>query len=85
MVSPTSKLNCLYYLTLLGLVSVHFSSVSQLCPILCGPMDHMESSVPGFPVCHQLPELTQTHVHRVSDAIQLSHPRSSILFYSNTQ
>ena len=51
--------------------SVQFSSVTQLCLILCDPMD---SSMPGFPVHHQLPELIQTHVHRVSDAIQPSHP-----------
>ena len=49
-------------------------SVSQLCPTLCDPMD---CSTPGFPVHHQLPEPTQTHVHRVSDAIQPSHPLSS--------
>ena len=41
-------------------VSVQFSSVAQLCPTLCDPMD---CSTPGFPVPHQLPELTQTHVH----------------------
>ena len=41
-------------------VSVQFNSVSQLCPTLC---DHMDCSTPGFPVYHQLPELTQTHVH----------------------
>ena len=51
-----------------------FSSVFQLCPTLCDPMD---CSTPGFPVHHQLPELTQTHVHPVGDAIQLSHPLSS--------
>ena len=51
-----------------------FCSVSQLCPILCNPMD---CSMPGFPVRHQLPELTQTHVHWVGDAIQPSHPLSS--------
>ena len=50
---------------------IQFSSVSQLCPILCDPMD---CSMPGFSVHHQLPELTQTHVHWVSDAIQPSHP-----------
>ena len=50
-----------------------FSSVTQSCPILCDPMD---CSTPGFPVHHQLPELTQTHVHGVSDAIQPSHPLS---------
>ena len=55
-------------------VSVQFSSVSQLCPTLCDPMNH---STPGLPVHHQLPEFTQTDVHRVSDAIQPSHPLSS--------
>ena len=48
-----------------------FTSVSQLCPTLCDPMNH---SMPGFPVHHQLPESTQTHVHWVGDAIQPSHP-----------
>ena len=51
-----------------------FSSITQLCPILCDPMNH---SMPGLPVHHQLLEFTQTHVHRVSDAIQSSHPLSS--------
>ena len=50
--------------------SVQFNSVVQLCPTLCDPMNY---STPGFPVHHQLPEFTQTHVHRVGDAIQLSH------------
>ena len=54
--------------------SVQFSSVTQSCPTLCDPMNH---SMPGLPVHHQLPEFTQTHVHRVSDAIQPSHPLSS--------
>jgi len=49
-------------------------SVAQSCLTLCDPMNH---STPGLPVHHQLPELTQTHVHRVSDAIQPSHPLSS--------
>ena len=49
-------------------------SLSQSCLTLCDPMD---CSTPGLPVHHQLPELTQTHVHRVSDAIQPSHPLSS--------
>ena len=49
-------------------------SVTQLCPTLCDPMNR---STPGLPVHHQLPEFTQTHVHRVSDAIQPSHPLSS--------
>ena len=51
-----------------------FSLVAQLCLTLCHPMD---CSTPGFPVHHQLLELDQTHVHRVSDAIQPSHPLSS--------
>ena len=54
--------------------SVQFSSVARLCPTLCDPMNH---STPGLPVHHQLPEFTQTHVHRVGDAIQPSHPLSS--------
>ena len=54
--------------------SVQFSSVAQLCPTLCDPMNH---STPGLPVHHQLPEFMQTHVHRVSDAIRPSHPLSS--------
>ena len=49
-------------------------SVTHCCPTLCDPMDR---SMPGFPVHHQLPELAQTHVHWVSDAIQQSHPLSS--------
>ena len=49
-------------------------SVTQLCLTLCDPMNR---SMPGLPVHHQLPEFTQTHVHRVSDAIQPSHPLSS--------
>ena len=55
-------------------ISGQFSSVTQLCPTLCDPMN---SSTPGLPVHHQLPEFTQTHVHQVSDAIQPSHPLSS--------
>ena len=51
-----------------------FSSVAQSCPTLCDPMNR---STPGLPVHHQLPEFTQTHVHRVGDAIQPSHPLSS--------
>ena len=56
------------------LAHIQFSSVSQSCPTLCDPMNH---STPGLPVHHQLPEFTQTHVHRVSDAMQPSHPLSS--------
>ena len=54
--------------------SVQFCSVTQSCPTLCDPMN---CSKPGLPVHHPLPEFTQTHVHRVGDAIQLSHPLSS--------
>ena len=49
----------------------HISSVAQLCPTLCDPMNR---STPGLPVHHQLLEFTQTYVHQVSDAIQTSHP-----------
>ena len=55
-------------------VQVQFSSVTQLCTTLCDPMN---CSMPGLPVHHQLPEFTQTHVHRVGDAIQPSHALSS--------
>ena len=51
-----------------------FSSVAQSCLTLCDPMNR---STPGFPVHHQLPEFIQSHVHRVGDAIQPSHPLSS--------
>ena len=54
--------------------SVQFSSVAQSCLTLCDPMNHR---TPGLPVHHQLPEFTQTHVHRVGGAIQPSHPLSS--------
>ena len=67
----------LYY-SLLNIISkellFQFSAVTQLCPTLCDPID---CSTPGFPVHHQLPELAQTHVYRVGDAIQPSHPLSS--------
>ena len=53
-----------------------FSSVAQSCPTLCDPMNH---STPGLSVHHHLPEFTQTHVHRVSDAIQPSPPCHSLL------
>jgi len=66
---------------------VQFSSVAQSCQTLCNPMNRR---TPGLPVHHQLPEFTQTHVHRVSDAIQPSHPLlllppipPSIRFFSN--
>ena len=57
-------------------VIIQFSSVTQECPTLCDPMN---CSTPGLPVHHHLPEFTQTHVHRVCDAIQPSHPGSSLL------
>ena len=55
---------------------MQFSSVAQSCLTCCNPMNH---STPGLPVHLQLPEFKQTHVHRVSDAIQPSHPLSSPL------
>ena len=53
---------------------IQFSSVTQSCLTLCDPRD---CSTPFFPVRHQLPELTQTHVHQVGTVIQPSHPLSS--------
>ena len=53
---------------------VQFSSVAQSCLTFCDPMD---CSMPGFPFNQQLPELAQTHVHQIGDAIQPSHPLSS--------
>ena len=55
-------------------MTVQLSSVTQSRLTLCDPMD---CSMPGLPDHHQLPELAQTHVHRVSDAIQSSHPMSN--------
>ena len=55
-------------------VAIQFSPVAQSRPNLCDPMSR---STPGLPVHHQLPEFTKTHFHRVSDAIQPSHPLSS--------
>ena len=55
--------------------SVQFSSVAQSCLTLWDPMN---CSTPGLPVHHQLPEFTQTHAHRISDAIQPSHPLSPL-------
>ena len=66
--------------------SVQFSSIAQWYPTLCNPIN---CSTPGFPVHHQFPEVTQTSVHRVGDAIQLSHsllpPSSSALNLSQHQ
>ena len=71
-VSPISEImqflsSCDWLISL----SIIFSVSVQLRPALCGPMD---CSTPGLPVHHQLPELTQTRVHQVGDAIQPSHP-----------
>ena len=60
-----------YECKVFGQRMVQFSSVAQSCPTLCDPMN---CSTPGLPVQHQLPEFTQTQDHRVSDAIQPSHP-----------
>ena len=75
--SSEAKLQDLYFPDSLAararvVASVQFSSVTQSCPTLCDPMI---CSTPGLPVHHQL-QFTQTRVHRVSDAIQLSHPLS---------
>ena len=69
-----SSLTCLAAILPLQFSSVQFSSVTQSCPTLCNPVN---CSTPGLPVHHQHPEFTQTHVHRISDAIQPSHPLSS--------
>ena len=63
-----------YGIHLLTSLTIEFSLVTLPCLTLCDPMD---CGIPHFPVHHQLPELAQTHVHRVSDAIQLSHSLSS--------
>ena len=55
-------------------IGIQFSSVAQFCLTLCDPMNR---STPGLPVHNQLPDSTQTHVHQVNDANQLSHPLSS--------
>ena len=64
---------CSAFFNSAALTSIQSSSVAQSCPTHCDPMKH---SMSGLPVHHQLPEFTQTHVHRVRDAIQPSHPRS---------
>ena len=67
--------NLVYWTSYLTSPTTHqFSSITQSCPTL---WDLMDWSTPGLPVHHQLPELTQTHVHLVGDAIQPSHPLSS--------
>ena len=65
---------CRLCLSCLSSPSVQFSSITQSCLTLCNRID---CSMPGFPVHHQLPELAQTHVHQVGDAIQPSQPQSS--------
>ena len=83
MLSSRSHLSLNFSLTSVGLtyalpnhfdLSVQFNSVAQSCLTLCDPTNH---STPGLPVHHQLPEFTQTHVHRVGDAIHPSYPLSS--------
>ena len=61
-------------LTVVKCKEYQLSSVTQSCPTLCDPINCITS---GLPVYHQLPELTQAHVHRISDAIQASHLLSS--------
>ena len=73
-ISVFNLMKCIVYIEIHEEDSVQFSAVAQSCPTLCDPMN---SSTPGLPVHHQLPEFTQTHVHRVCDAIQPSHPLSS--------
>ena len=73
-VKPVNKTAKRYYIQQPLVTQAKFSSVAQSCPTLCNPMN---CSTPGLPVHHQLLEFTQTHVHRVSDAIQPSHPLSS--------
>jgi len=70
----TPKQNNTYSCTIEQWVKVCLSSVTQSCLTLCDPMNR---STPGLPVHHQLPGFTQTHVYRVGDAIQASHPLSS--------
>ena len=64
----------LWFYTIEQSFNDQFNSVAQSCPTLCDPMNR---STPGLPVHHHLPEFTQTHVHRVRDTIQPSHPLSS--------
>ena len=71
------RIDCLDLLAVQGTLKSllqQIRSVTQLCLTLCDPMN---CRTPGLPVHHQLPEFTQTHAHRVSDAIQPSHPLSS--------
>ena len=65
--------HCLQEFPVEPVESCCYCSVTQYCLTLCNPTD---CTTPGLPVHHQLPEFTQTHVHRVGDAIQPSHPLS---------
>ena len=73
-----SSLIQLYYLMFPEQLYNQFSSVTQSCPTLCNPLNR---SMPGLPVHHQLPEFTQTHVYRLADSIQPSHPLSSLSYH----
>ena len=73
---PLSRLCLSFLVSTMGDNNQSVSSVAQSCLTLCDPMNR---STPGLPVHHQLPEFTQTHVHRVGDAIQPSHPLSTLL------
>ena len=75
MLAIKGKVKQCHHFTWWEVSSVQFSSVTQSCPTLFDPMNH---STPGLPVHHQLPEFTQTHAHQASDAIQPSHPLSSL-------
>ena len=69
------SLNCIGFSFFFSFqLSDQIRSVAQSCLTLCDPMNR---STPGLPIHHQLLEFTETHVHRVSDAIQPSHPLSS--------
>ena len=75
MLKVSGHVGCFLWFTVCMVASrVQFSSVAQLCLTLCEPMN---CSTPGLPVHHQHLEFTQTHVRRVGDAIQPSHPLSS--------
>ena len=71
MTYPTETVDSM---TMISPSQFSINSVTQSCPTSCDPMN---SSMPGLPVYHQLPECNQTHVHRVGEAIQPSHPLSS--------
>ena len=71
----STHLSLVYLYVHLDIALPLFSSVAQSCPTLCNPMN---CSTPGLPVHHQLPEFTQTHVLWVNNAIQPSHPLSSL-------